>query len=227
MKTNYDFTKARSAYHYDKNVMDPRWDCVQGLGRFQGDWQDYTDSAIAQSKIVNWTNKEYRPGAGASTRKDLEVNDLLQAGVDPERQIMYRAVHDLSQFPLWQRMSDMIGYDQSVPKIQIQLTGDCMNIHVDKMDGHFRDVPKDSWDTIGRVLIMLTDWEPGQFMNFGNYVHSHWRAGDIFGFDWRHVPHSTANASLKPRIIMALSGIITDKSREFFRNSINQPYTEI
>jgi hypothetical protein len=221
MQTNYEFTKSRSSYHYDTSRMDPRWDCVRGLGQFSGDWQDYVPRAIEMSKIVNWANKTYTPDSGESTRKDLEVNDLLAQGLDPDRQIMYRVVHDLSTFPMWQQMEHMIGFDQSVAKVQIQLTGDCMNVHVDKMDGHYRDVPEAEWHTIGRVSIMLTDWEPGQFWNFGNFNYSHWKAGDFFDFDWRHVPHGTANSSLKPRVIMTVSGIKTAKSKAFFQQSRN------
>lgn len=221
LDTNYEFTKSRSSYHYDTTRMDPRWDCVHGLGRFEGEWQDYVPLAVKNSKIVNWANKTYTPDSGESTRKNLEVNDLLSQGLDPNRQIMYRVVHDLLPFPKWKAMEDLIGFEQSVAKVQIQLTGDCMNVHVDKMDGHYRDVPEDQWDTIGRISIMLTDWEPGQFWNFGNYNYSHWRAGDFFEFDWRHVPHGTANSSLKPRVIMTVSGIKTAKSEAFFRHSVN------
>ena len=121
MQTNYEFTRARSHYHYDTTRMDPRWDCVHGLGKFQGTWQDYVPRAIAMSKIVNWANKTYTPDSGESTRKDLEVNDLLAQGLDPNRQIMYRVVHDLSTFPLWKAMEDLIGFEQSVAKVQIQI----------------------------------------------------------------------------------------------------------
>jgi hypothetical protein len=98
MQTNYEFTKARSSYHYDTSRMDPRWDCVHGLGKFEGEWQDYVPLAIKNSKIVNWANKTYTPDSGESTRKDLEINDLLSQGLDPNRQIMYRVVHDLAPF---------------------------------------------------------------------------------------------------------------------------------
>lgn len=221
MQTNYEFTKARSSYHYDTSRMDPRWDCVHGLGKFDGEWQDYVPTAVKMSKIVNWAHKSYTPGRAPSPHLELELNDLLSQGIDPERQIMYRVVHDLTLFPKWQAMADMIGFDQSVAKLQIQLTGDCMNVHVDKMDVHYQDVPEDHWDTIGRVSIMLTDWEPGQFWNFGNFNYSHWQAGEFFTFDWRHVPHGTANSSLKPRVFMAVSGIKTAKSEEFIRKSLN------
>lgn len=227
MLTNYEFTKQRSAYHYDTQLMDPRWDCIRGLGKFQGDWQDYVPKAVQMSQIVNWANKRYTSESEESTGKNLEINDLLVQGLNPEHNVMHRVVYDLSPFPKWQKMPDLIGFDRCVAKLQIQLTGDCTNVHVDKMDFHYADIPKTEWDTIGRLIIMLTDWEPGQFMNFGNYNHSRWRAGEISTWDWRHVPHGTANSSLKPRVLMTVSGIKTPKSEEFFRHSLNVPYIEI
>jgi hypothetical protein len=227
MQTNYEFTKARSSYHYDTTLMDPRWDCARGLGKFQGNWEEYIPEAIKQSKIINWANKRYSPTAGPSTRVDLEVNDLIQAGVDPERQICYRVIYDVTPFPKWKKIVDMIGYDRCMGKVQIQLTGDCMNVHVDKMDEHFKDVPESDWDTIGRTMVMLTDWQPGQFMSYGNYVHSHWRAGEIHDFAWQHVPHGTANASLTPRLMMTVSGIKTAKSEAFFKMAADAKYIPI
>ena len=32
MKSNWDLLRQRSQYHFDNDVMDPRWDTVQQLG---------------------------------------------------------------------------------------------------------------------------------------------------------------------------------------------------
>ena len=37
-KSNWEFTKVTSNYHFDSNIMDPRWDTIHGLGKFEGDW---------------------------------------------------------------------------------------------------------------------------------------------------------------------------------------------
>ena len=34
----WEFSKKTSRYHFRTDVIDPRWDCVQGIGRFVGDW---------------------------------------------------------------------------------------------------------------------------------------------------------------------------------------------
>ena len=104
MLTNYEFTKQRSAYHYDAQLMDPRWDCVRGLGKFQGDWQNYVTKAVQMSQIVNWANKRYTSESEESTGKNLEINDLLVQGLNPEHNVMHRVVYDLSPFPKWQKI---------------------------------------------------------------------------------------------------------------------------
>jgi hypothetical protein len=44
-----------------------------------------------------------------------------------------------------------------------------------------------------------------------------WRAGDVTTFDWQNLPHSTANAGHNPRITLQITGVITDKTKEFLQ----------
>ena len=64
-------------------------------------------------------------------------------------------------------------------------------------------------------MVVLKDWVPGHFYQYGNYTYSKWKKGDFHTFAWEHVPHCTANASLEPRPILNIIGGLTDKSREF------------
>jgi hypothetical protein len=75
---------------------------------------------------------------------------------------------------------------------------------------------------IMRIMINLSDWEPGHFMQYGNFNHTRWRIGDIYTFDWRHVPHSSANASLKPRVSLLTTGVVGAKTQEFLNLARNQ-----
>jgi hypothetical protein len=36
-------------------------------------------------------------------------------------------------------------------------------------------------------------------------------------FDWQNVPHSTANAGFHPRVTLQITGIITDKTKQFLK----------
>jgi hypothetical protein len=65
------------------------------------------------------------------------------------------------------------------------------------------------------LFVQLTDWQPGQFWQYGNYNWSQWRAGSVTTFDWQNVPHSTANAGFHPRVTLQITGIKTDKTEAF------------
>jgi hypothetical protein len=93
------------------------------------------------------------------------------------------------------------------------MPGQVWHLHIDKLYKWFPDDPS----KVMRIFIALTDWEPGQFWEYGNYHHNHWRAGDVTCFDWQNVPHSTANAGFHPRVTLQLTGIVTDQTREFLR----------
>ena len=64
-------------------------------------------------------------------------------------------------------------------------------------------------------MIQLTDWQPGQFWEFGNYHWNQWTAGDVVTFDWQNMPHSTANAGHHPRVTLQLTGVKTSDTYDF------------
>jgi len=68
-----------------------------------------------------------------------------------------------------------------------------------------------------RIMIHLTDWQPGHFWNYGNYMWSGWKAGNTSTFDWINVPHSTANAGHVPRATLQITGVKTKKTDEFLQ----------
>lgn len=63
---------------------------------------------------------------------------------------------------------------------------------------------------IWRCFVALSDWCPGQMVNFEPGFWSNWKKGDVVFFDWRHTPHSTANCSGKHRPFLKITGVIDD-----------------
>jgi hypothetical protein len=96
-------------------------------------------------------------------------------------------------------------------RIHVQQPGEVWNLHIDKLQ---KWCPEDPSQVL-RVFVQLTDWQPGQFWEYGNYHWNQWRAGDVTTFDWPNMPHSTANAGYHPRATLQLTGVITPKTREF------------
>jgi hypothetical protein len=126
---------------------------------------------------------------------------------------MYHGTRDIG--PQMQRMIDILGMENPRHKLHIQLTGESVAMHLDK---HYEAEEKHDGKEVRRFLIALADWEPGQFVVFGNQICERWVAGSILTFEWKDMPHGTANASLHKRPFLSVVGSVTDKTRDFVEN---------
>ena len=213
--SNWEDAKARSNYHFNKWHQDS--DCVEHLGKFTGGWQSELQTVINDAKPLNWANR--REGTGrenVNVDVEAEENDLKTAGADPKMTI-YRGLKDFSRCPTLQRMTDFFELASTKSKLHVQFTGEVLNMHIDKL----YDLDADP-DNVIRIMVMLQDWEPGQFIMYGNEQFDRWRAGDIHKFDWQNIPHATANASNKPRPMLVITGVMTDKTREILAKPIKK-----
>ena len=59
---------------------------------------------------------------------------------------------------------------------------------------------------IKKYIVFLEDWAHGQVIMAGRHAYTDWRKGDVISFPW-FMPHSTANAGLKPRPILFITGV--------------------
>lgn len=215
-ESSWEWTKAQSAYHFDPTIMDPRWDTAVGLGHITPCWEAELKEIIANSKPATWANRGYKGEGVEVPPEDLEAeeNDLRRAGVDPSH-----VITNLSwKMPtVLQKISDAFGMIDTMNRIHVQLPGQTFNLHMDKLWKWAPDNP----DSILRVMIQLTDWQPGQFWEYGNFHWNKWRAGDVTTFDWRNVPHSTANAGHHPRVTLQVTGVKTDATEKFLEKLRN------
>lgn len=216
MRSSWDETKAKSKYHFNNDIMDPKWDTVIKLGKIENTWQNDLYDIIANARPATWADRGYKGEGVKIPSVDLEAEeyDLSRVGADPKMVITH--LNWKIPDPL-QKISDMIGLDQCMNRIHVQLPGEVWNLHIDKLQ---KWNPEDPSRVI-RLMIQLTDWQPGQFWEFGNYHWSHWKAGELITFDWENLPHSTANAGHHPRVTFQLTGIITEKTNTFLSNLLN------
>jgi len=114
-------------------------------------------------------------------------------------------------------MTDYFAMEPTKSKLHIQFTGEVLNMHIDKL----YDLDADPKNVV-RVMVMLQDWEPGQFLMYGNEQFDRWRAGDIHKFDWQNIPHATANASNRPRPMLVITGVMTDQTRDILSKPIKK-----
>jgi hypothetical protein len=205
-ESNWEIQKSKSSYHFDTTLNDPRYDTVIDLGSFIGEWHTEVEDAISSARPATWRNrsKSEKP----NKLVEAEEYDLEAAGADPN---MIFSHLEYSLAPVFQKMVDTIGLSNDESRVHVQWPGQVFVKHIDKLEKFNPEDPS----KIMRVMIMLTDWDQGHFNQYGNFTYQGWKAGDIHTFDWKNVPHSSANAGLTPRVSLLTTGIITNKTLEF------------
>lgn len=215
--SSWDYTQARSTYHFDPQRVDLRDEVISYIGQFDPrQWQDDLQGIIETSRPATWANRGYKGEGVEVPPRDLaaEEYDISRAGGDPQQII----THLNWTIPVGlQRISDAFGMKDVMNRLHVQMPGELWHRHIDKLQKWSPDDPS----KVLRVIVQLTDWQPGQFWEFGNYHWSHWRAGNAVTFDWCNVPHCTANAGHHPRVTFQITGVMTDRTHEYLRELKN------
>jgi hypothetical protein len=214
MNSSWDETKKRSKYHFDSTKIDSRWDTVIRLGHIEPTWLGDLDSIIEQSAPVTWRTRG-NPKKPSRPEEELsaEENDLERSGYDKNLKVSNMNWNVPNSL---QDIADCFALDDPMARIHVQYPGQVWNLHLDKLEKWNREDP----NTVSRYMIQLTDWQPGQFWSYGNYLFTGWKAGDVTTFDWQNVPHSTANAGHTPRVTLQVTGIRTPQTDLFLKSLI-------
>jgi len=209
-KSSWDFTKSRSTYHFDSTVKDAPESVLTHLGHIESTWQADIADIIENAKPATWETRGYKGEGVLPPREDLlaEEYDVSRVGADPKMII----THLNWQIPdSLKAITESFGLDDCMERIHVQQPGEVWNLHMDKLQKWSPEDPS----RVGRYFVQLTDWQPGQFWEYGNYHWNQWSAGDVSTFDWANMPHSTANAGHHPRVTFQLTGVITEKTCVF------------
>ena len=147
--------------------------------------------------------------------KDIESEeyDLVRSGADADL-VLTNLEYDL--LPVFQRMTDALGLvsvdkKELQTRVHIQQPGQVWNLHIDKLEKFNKADPH----SVYRFMIMLNDWEPGHFYCFDNNMHTNWKAGDVYSVDWHNSSYASANAGTSNRIILQLTGLLSEEYNEF------------
>lgn len=212
MRSSWDERVAKSNYHFNSKAIDEPWTVFRDLGRIKNTWENDLERIIENSKPATWATRGYKGKDIPNPSDDLlaEEYDIERVGADPKMHItnltwtIPDSLHSIAkEFAL----------EDCMERIHVQFPGQVWNRHIDKLE---KWCPEDPSKVI-RIFIQLTDWQPGQFWEYGNYHWNHWRAGDVTTFDWANIPHCTANAGHSPRVTFQITGIKTEKTEEFLK----------
>ena len=210
MKSNWQTLKSQSTYHFDPQRLDRPESVVAYLGRIEPTWTHDLKDIVANARPATWATRGYK-GEGIEAPADelaAEEYDLTANGMPadlPISHLNWRIPESL------QRISDAFALENCMNRIHVQQPGEVWNLHIDKLYKWNPDHP----DSVMRIMIQLTAWQPGQFWEYGNYHYNHWQAGDVTTFDWANIPHCTANAGFDPRVTLQLTGIRTAATMDY------------
>jgi hypothetical protein len=210
MKSNWELTKSNSNYHFDSRRVDSPQQVVQFLGHITPTWSADLENIVTDAKPATWASRGYKTEHSAVPSAELEKEeyDLVASGMGRDLPI----THFNWQIPAsLQRISDSFALADCMNRIHVQRPGEMWNLHIDKLFKWFPDNP----ERVMRISIQLTDWQPGQFWEYGNYHHNQWLAGEVTAFDWQNLPHCTANAGYHPRVTFQITGIKTPATDKF------------
>lgn len=209
MISNWDTLKAKSDYHFNPSIKDNPMECIKYLGHLTPSWLGDLDTIITNSKPATWATRGYKGEGVEAPKEDLESEeyDLERAGMSKDLAITHL---NWRIPPSLQAISDSFGLKDCMNRIHVQMPGEVWNLHLDKLN---KWAPNDP-NSVMRIMIQLTDWQNGQFWEYGNYHYHQWRAGDVTTFDWANMPHCTANAGFHPRVTFQLTGIKTAKTQQ-------------
>ena len=210
MKSNWETSRARSQYHFDPRRNDAPETVMTYLGHIEPTWLQDLSLIVDTAQPATWATRGYRgegiqapPEELAAEHYDLTANGMP---VDlPITHLNWRLPESL------QRITDGFALEHCMNRIHVQQPGELWNLHIDKLQKWAPDHP----EQVMRIMIQLTDWQPGQFWQYGNYNYSQWRAGDVTTFDWQNIPHCTANAGFHPRVTFQITGIKTAATMDY------------
>jgi hypothetical protein len=213
MRSSWDETVANSNYHFNTRLAEDAWHVFTDHGRLINTWEDDLPNIIESSKPATWATRGYKGENVPNPTADLiaEEHDIERIGADPKMIITnlnWNIPDSLHQ------ITEQLGLDDYMERIHIQWPGQVWNRHIDKLQ---KWNPKDP-SKVMRFFVQLSDWQPGQFWEYGNYHWNQWRAGDLTSFDWANIPHCTANAGHHPRVTFQITGIKTEKTEKFLHS---------
>lgn len=174
------------------------------LGRFTGDWKDDLTEVIEFAEEKTWRSRNKNQD---QEQYDMEEADLINAGMN-KNQVILRKYFDVKG--PFKKMVKATGLKDAQAVFHVQYPGEMLNLHFDKQYEYNEDEKKTA-----RILIFLDDWQPGQFFQMGTSFLK-WRSGDMYWFDWKNIPHATANAGWLPRPLLMVTGTISKKTKKLF-----------
>jgi hypothetical protein len=226
--SRWEYMKSQSKWHFD-NMRDPEHgkDSYTFVGNFHFYFKNVIEKYIPVAQASTWaTRNNFNPKIAQEGlySASAEQQDLIRAGADPNQEIFLRAAAD--DEPVFKYIAEYLGIENPAIKFHNQKTGQMLHLHIDNFaarperDNSFKNTEMDeNPDIMRRFAIMLDDWKPGQIFQLGNAMYWQWLAGDCITWEWKDIPHCTANMGWDDRPMLQITGYTTTKTNELLNKA--------
>ena len=209
-------------YHFNKWTKDKEGEFFKIIGRFDCNFlKEITFVRKERLKTKRFNEQPYTYANNKASTVDgvyhaLEDADNYAGQPDAEMFDAYR-YNDYYKFPIFRRVAEWFELNkkrEQTWKFHDQKPNQQLMYHIDNLPGEPRmsriQSPdfKYAKDKV-RFLVFLENWEPGQIFQFGNYVHTQWKKGEVVTWEWSTLPHATWNGSWTKRPALQITGTAT------------------
>ena len=223
--SRWNYTKQQSKWHFDTTrPAEPGLDSFTYVCNFKADYTDAIKQCMPRGVESSWgTRNNYKVKDEELYSASAEEQDLINAGADPKAPIFDRSTGE--DVALFKQIDAYLGMEDSTLKFHNQRTGQMLHTHIDNFAG--REERQNSFIVtefdknpvmIRRFAIMLADWQLGQVFQLGNASWTQWRAGDCITWEWKNIPHSTANMGWHDRPMLQITGNVTKRTLDLLDN---------
>lgn len=220
--SRWAFTKSQSAYHFDPKREDRPGEIFAYLGKFLLPFEALISAYDPSFKDRSWRTRNVRDDLYSAPAEEA---DLISVGADPASPVFART--EAQDEPVFNEIAaNIMGLTDYRIKIHRQTTGQMLHLHIDNFAGDeerensfkVTDFDKNP-NRKRRFAIQLRDWSMGQIWTFGNTYWSQWEAGECVTWDWKDIPHATANCGWEPRYMLQITGSTTPKTDIFLNHA--------
>jgi len=209
-------------YHFNKWTKDKEGEFFKIIGRFDCNFlKEITFVRRERLKTKRFNEQPYTYANNKASTVDgvyhaLEDADNYAGQPDAEMFDAYR-FNDDYKFPTFRRVAEWFELNKKKEqtwKFHDQKPNQQLMYHIDNLPGEPRPSRINSPDfkyakDKVRFLVFLQHWEPGQIVQFGNYVHTQWKKGEVVTWEWSTLPHATWNGSWTKRPALQITGTAT------------------
>ena len=209
-------------YHFNKWTKDKEGEFFKIIGRFDCNFtKEINLVRKTRMKTKRFNEQPYTYANNKASTIDgvyhaLEDADNYAGQPDAEMFDAYR-YNDDYKFPIFRRVAEWFELNKKKEqtwKFHDQKPNQQLMYHIDNLPGEPRmsriqsEDFKYAKDKV-RFLVFLQHWEPGQIVQFGNYVHTQWKKGEVVTWEWSTLPHATWNGSWTKRPALQITGTAT------------------